>query len=257
MRQIKSGSGGSHLGMFGRITMFREGENEKGGGGGDEDKDKIDEGKWNERFHKASTAREKRFKADLVKEMGAMFETQFGGKFDELRKLLVESDEKPEKEEKEGKGHLSAEAEAMIRQAQKDAKEANDRAKKFEEAAGAEKTKTLKNEERTALMSQLQGKVKPALLDMVVDQLHGKHLTRDPETGTILWKDADGSTLPLKEAVAAWAKSDVGKEFTPPKGVAGTGSRGATPEENASRMPGTMNAETLGGIVLGSIPGSR
>ncbi len=230
-----------------------------GAGGGGVD----DEAKWNERFHKASTEREKRFKASLVKELGAMFESQFSGKFDEIRKLLVESDPKPpggdpDDKDKGAGGHkLSSEAEAMIRQAQRDAKEAKQLADKWQSEATAEKGRASKNEERQALMAQLNGKVKPALLDMVVDQLHVKHLTRDPETGTILWKDDDGNTLPLKEAVTAWAKSDVGKEFTPPKEVRGTGSRGGTPEENASRIPGTMNAETLGGIVLGSIPGNR
>ncbi len=229
-----------------------------GAGGGD--KEAEEEKRWNERFHKASTAREKRFKADLVKEMGSMFENQFGGKFDELRKLLVESEpgeERGEGERERGGNKLSAEAEAMVRQAQRDAKEAKDLAAKWQTEATAEKQRASKNEERQALMSQLQGKVKPALLDMVVDQLHGKHLTRDPETGTILWKDDEGQTLPLKDAVVAWAKSDVGKEFTPPKAVAGSGSRGGSPEDRASRIPGTMNAETLGDIVLGSIPGQR
>lgn len=231
-----------------------------GGGGGGAPAD--DEAKWNERFHKASTEREKRFKASLVKELGAMFESQFSGKFDEIRKLLVESEppggKPPGNDDKGGTGQkLSAEAEAMIRQAQRDAKEAKQLADKWQSEATAEKGRASKNEERQALMTQLNGKVKPALLDMVVDQLHARHLTRDPETGTILWKDDDGNTLPLKEAVTAWAKSDVGKEFTPPKEVRGTGSRGGSPEENASRIPGTMNAETLGGIVLGSIPGNR
>lgn len=236
-----------------------EGDPGGGGGGGD------DEAKWNERFHKASTEREKRFKASLVKELGAMFESQFGSKFDELRKILVDSPDPggapPREGEGEGRGggghKLSSEAEAMIRQAQRDAKEAKQLADKWQSEATQEKSRASKNEERQALLSQLSGKVKPALLDMVVDQLHARHIVRDPETKTILWKDDEGGTLPLKDAVAAWAKSDVGKEFTPPKEVRGTGSRGLSPEDNASRIPGSMNAETLGNIVLGSIPGSR
>ncbi len=269
MKKINHGSfGGSRMGagagMFGRRGFLMGPNDGKGGSGGgdpDPDADAEEEKKFNERYHKAATAREKRFKADLVKEMNAMFESTFGGKFDELRKLLVESDppegRERERESGEGGGKLSAEAEAMIRQAQRDAKEAKALADKWQSEATAEKSRASKNEERQALMSQLQGKVKPALLDMVVDQLHARHLIRDAESGTILWKDDEGQTLPLKEAVTAWAKSDVGKEFTPPKQVSGTGSRGGSPEENASRIPGTMNAETLGSIVLGSIPGQR
>jgi len=224
------------------------------GGGGAEDEEK----KFNERFHKAATEREKRFKKELVKELGTLVETQFGSKFDELKSLISAAPEKKDDPDPAGgAGSLSKEAEAMIRQAQKDAKEAKQAAEKWQAEATAEKGRASKNEERQALMSQLTGKVKPALLDMVVDQLHAKHLMRDPDSGTILWKDEDGNTLPLKDAVTAWAKSDVGKEFTPPKEVRGTGSRGGSPEENASRIPGTMNPETLGSIVLGSIPGNR
>ncbi len=251
--------------IFGR-QMFKMLMAAEGGGGGGatktpEELAAEDEARWNERFHKASTEREKRFKAALVKEMSGVLETQFGAKFDELRKILVESPEDKEDRPQPGErgaGKLSPEAEAMIRQSQKDAKEAKDLAKKWESEATAEKQRASKNEERQALLSQLNGKVKPALLDMVVDQLHSKHLTRDPESGAILWKDEDGATLPLKEAIATWAKSDVGKEFAAPRDVRGTGGRGpAEGNSGGDRTPGSMTMEKLGDVVLGSIPGQR
>lgn len=256
-----SGPGAAHVNhsMFGARGPTMAKEDEGGGGGGDDAAaaDAAFEAKFNALFHKASTAREKRFKTELVKEMSTVLDTSVGTRFDELRKLIVEGD--GERQEQRGEPNkMSAEAEAMIRQAQKDAKEAKDAATKWQSEATAEKQKALKNEERQELREQLSGKVKPALLEMVVDQLHAKHLMRDPETGRILWKDEDDQTLPLKDAVAAWAKSDVGKEFTPPRDARGTGSRGGRePEDNAARIPGTMNAEKLGDIVLGSIPGQR
>lgn len=239
-------------------------EDDKGGGGGkddnDDDKeasDAAEEAKFNARFHKAMTAREKRFKADLMKDVTATLESTFGAKFDELRKIIVETPEDEDKEEKKG-GKLPAEVEAMIRQAQRDAKEAKDAAAKWEKTAIEEKQRASKNEERQELMSHLNGKVKPALVDMVVDQLHSKNIVRDPDTNKILWKDDEGQLLPLKEAVTAWAKSDVGKEFAAPKDVRGTGSRGAsaTADDNALRT-GAMDGEKLASIVLGSIPGQR
>jgi len=229
-----------------------------------EEKAKADETTWNERFHKGSTEREKRFKTSLLKDVENLLETKFGTKFDELRQLLVDSPsgDDPnagrERDERPGTGKLSAEAEASIRQAKQDAKEAKQLADKWQAEATAEKVRASKNEERQALVSQLNGKVKPALLDMVVDQLHAKHLTRDQDSGAILWKDEDGATLPLKEAIAAWSKSDVGKEFAPPRSVSGTGSRGPSGggDDPATRT-GPMDMEKLGNIVLGSIPGQR
>lgn len=227
-----------------------------------EERAKAEETTWNERFHKGSTEREKRFKASLIKDVESLLETKFGAKFDELRQLLVEAPEPERREDPEQRGgaggKLSAEAEASIRQARADAKEAKGLADKWQAEATAEKVRASKNEERQALLSQLNGKVKPALLDMVVDQLHAKHLTRDQESGAILWKDDDGATLPLKEAIAAWSKSDVGKEFAPPRSVGGTGSRGpANGGDDAGVRNGPMDMEKLGNIVLGSIPGQR
>lgn len=229
-----------------------------------EEREKAEEAKWNERFHKGSTEREKRFKMSLLKDVESLLETKFGAKFDELRQLLVEAPagddpkDKNREEDRPGTGKLSAEAEASIRQAKQDAKEAKALADKWQAEATAEKVRASKNEERQALVSQLNGKVKPALLDMVVDQLHAKHLTRDAESGAILWKDDDGGTLPLKEAIAAWAKSDVGKEFAPPRSVSGAGTRGPSGGgDDPSTRTGPMDMEKLGNIVLGSIPGQR
>ena len=113
MKISKNGSGAAHVGLFGRPTIHMQSAGDPGGGGGGGGGD--DEARWNERFHKASTEREKRFKASLMKEMGAMLESQFGAKFDELRKILVESEPGPGPgEEREGE-RLSTAVERILR----------------------------------------------------------------------------------------------------------------------------------------------
>lgn len=220
--------------------------------------DRFEE-RFNMLFHKASIEREKRFKKDLMKE----FDSTLGPKFEELREALKASvTEKANPEAKQGEpgqppAKLSAEAEALLRQAQKDAKDAKDMADKWRKDAEAERARGRAAEERQQLTTLLTGRVKPSVLEMVVDQLHGKNIVRDEDSGTILWKDHDGATLPLKDGVSAWAKSDLGKEFAPPVPVKGTGSRGPGDGGANGVRPGDMTLDILGSIVEGSMGGSR
>lgn len=261
--------GGYWTGGFMQKRVFMVGAGDGGGGGGGgaggDKPEFLTEAKFNELFHKASTEREKRFEAKITKALG----DTIGTKLDEFRQLIVDSPADGGgsgggggggggNNQNRGDARMSPEVEAVVRQAQKDAKEANDRAKKWEAEAQAEKTRVTKNEERQAIQALLNGNVKPAMLDMLVDQMHSKNIERDPDTQTILWKDADGGKLPLKEGVASWLKSDIGKEFAPPRQAQGTGSRGnnGSVETNSLRS-GPMDSEKLGAIVLGSIPGQR
>lgn len=218
------------------------------------------EERFNAMFHKASTDREKRFKKDLLKDM----DTSMSTKMDELKELISAGakggepapggkpgDQKPGDPGAGGK--LSAEAEALIRQAQKDALEAKNMAEKWKKDAEAEKARGRQAEERQQLTSMLTGKVKPTMLDMVVEHLH-KNIIRDDESGAILWKGADGETLPLKDGVATWAKSDVGKEYAPPIDRKGNGSR-SPGEAGGPVKPGDMTMDVLGGIIEGSMIG--
>lgn len=218
------------------------------------------EERFNAMFHKASTDREKRFKKDLLKDL----DTSMSTKLDELKELIAAGAKPPGDPPKPGDpkpgdpGHggakLSAEAEALIRQAQKDATEAKTMAEKWKKDAEMEKSRGRAAEERQQLTTMLTGKVKPSMLEMVVDQMHSKNVIRDEETQAILWKGADGETLPLKDGVATWAKSDIGKEFAPPLDRKGNGSR--SPGEGAGSVkPGEMTMDILGGIIEGSMVG--
>jgi hypothetical protein len=248
MRISKNGPGGYHIGLFGRPTIMREGEDDKGGGGGDDEEEKKFSDRFNKLFHKAMGEREKRLEGKLSKS----FETALAAKLDEFMKTIAPPKDDQGGDPKGGAGggekkHLSPEIEAMIKQAQKDAKEAKDAADKWRKEAEAEKKRNLRAEERQNLIGALNGMVKPQLLDMVVDQLHNKNLTRDPESGTILWKGDDGEPLPFKDGVAAWMKTDFAKEVAPPRQAGGSGSRG--PGDGTNRDPKSFTSEDLGTLL--------
>lgn len=261
MKVRMSGSGGAHIGFFGRPTIMMEGEGDpKPGGGGDGGKEGDEEKKFGEMFnkffHKAMGERDKRSETKLQKTLEG-FQTKM---MEEIGKLFESKKEEggEGKEKKEGgdkKDDLSPETRAELQRAQRDAKEAKEKAEKWEREAKAAKETSKKTEERNLLVSSLNGKVKPALLDMVVDQLHGKHVVRDSDDETkILWKNADGELLPVKDGLDAWVKSDFGKEVAPPVQARGSGGRGG---DGGGAGKGEMNAEILGGLISASIPGAR
>jgi len=237
------------------------------------DEDDIDDEfiqKFNKLFHKSMGEREQRFEKKLLKS----FDTMLGGKFDELRNTLVDTSDTTDNDDEiipgvnanpgstpgvnpsVGGDGISPELRARLRQQEQAIKDATAKSDKHLKQYEEEKAQRTKAEERQTLVSLMQGVVKPKLLDMVVDQAHSKYLVRDPDSGQMLWKGEDGETLPVKDGVAAWAKSDIGKEFAPPIEARGRGGRGGE-GNNGQITPGKMTIESLGDIITGSIPGQR
>lgn len=265
MRQRMSGSGAAHFGMFGRTLIHME-ENKEGGSGGgggggeggDAEAEKKFSDMFNKFFHKAMGERDKRseakmqktlegFQTKIMEEMGKFFEgkTPPGG----------EGGEGGSGGEPKKKDELSPETRAALKRAADDAKEAKEKAEKWEREAKAAREAQKKTEERNLLVSSLNGKVKPALLDMVVDQLHSRNIVRDADDDTkILWKSPDGELLPIKDGIESWAKSDFAKEVKPPVEARGSGGRGG---EGGGSHGGPFGAEQLGNLIATSIPGSR
>lgn len=218
--------------------------------------------KFNKLFHKAMGEREKRFEAKLFKKL----DEGLSAKIDELKELL--SIEEPgEGEEKQkptpgqqdptgqqtGTQKLSPEIEAQIKQAQKDAKEAKDRAEKWEKEAKLEREKALRNEETTTLTQLLTGRVKAPLLDVVVKDIHGKNVVRDPESNKILWKNEEGEHLPLDKGIAEWSKTDYAREVAPPRDARGSGSRGSDGRTPGSGKGGEVTLEDFGEALSNSM----
>lgn len=262
--KTNSGSGGYHHGFFGRPTIFMGPEKDKGGGGGgsggeggddgDDDGDINEEafGKlFNKFFHKAFGEREKRLEQKLTKSV----ESTLGSKMDELLTKLSEGKPKGEGGDDKSKGDpnpgpmkLPPEFQAQMAQMQKDLKEAKDIAAANKREAEEQKSKSRKGEERQQLTQMLNGSVKPALLEMVVGQLHS-NVVRDDESGAILFKNSEGELVPLKDGIEAWKKSDAGKEVAPPRQAGGSGSQGGS--GSVPTRPGDFTAEHLGNIIAG------
>jgi hypothetical protein len=253
MKKMNSGIGGFHPPLFGKMRMLMEEVKEgKGGGGGDDDdevEDKKFEQRFNKLFHRAAKERDSRLTEKLTKSLTETLGGSVAKQLEDLKKMLTDDSDGDEKKEKSLK--LSPEIEATIRQAQKDAEEAKSLAKKWQKDAEEASARSDRNEERSALVGKLSGKVKPALLDMVVDRLHAKHITRDPDTKKMLWKDGD-EALPFDSGIDSWTKSDEAKEVAPPRDVRGGGGRGPDGSNNSQNGPLTM--EGVGAIISGSIP---
>lgn len=255
-----SGSGASHVGLFGRQLMLRNKEDDKGGGGGDDKgDDETFEQKFNKLFHKASAERDARLEKKIMKGL----DTTLSSKFDELKALMAKPDDEDdgdkgeEKKKSEGtpnKAQLDPEIKAQIARAESAAKEAAAKADKWEKTAKEEKLQRAKTEEINELTQMLTGHVKPALLPMVVGQLHGR-VVRDEETNKILFKGEDGDPLPLKDGVDMWKKSDQGKEVAPPRNAGGSGGQGGG--GGASRDPKNFGMDDLGDVVAGVLSGNR
>lgn len=223
--------------------------------------------KFNIMFHKAASERDARLEKKLLKGMDGML----GSKFDELRTVLADSDSTSDDDSDDDDdvviphagnpgqpvvhGGASPEERARLRRAEAAAKEASAKADKYQKQFEEEQARRTHAEERQTLISVITPHVKPKLLDIAAEQLHKRNLVRDPDSNQLLWREDDGTILPLKDGAAAWSKSDVGKEFAPPVEARGRGGRG--PDGNGYVTPGKMTVEDLGSIVTGSIPGQR
>lgn len=237
---------------------------DEGGEGGE---DAAFTTRFNKLFHKAFDAKMGKVEKTLLMK----FDATLSSKFDELRNALAPIDDDDDDDgDDEGAGgnetvdtpapqrpaasssKMSPEDRARIKRAEATAKEAAAIAEKYKQQAEEEAAKRRQTEERQTIVSLMTPHVKPKMLDIAVNHALANNLIRDDENGQLLWKGEDGEALPLKDGVAAWAKSDVGKEFAPPVEARGRGGRG--PGENGI-APGKMTFEGVGDIVAKSIPG--
>lgn len=246
-----SGPGGFHPIMYGKMTMFRAPEDDPPGGGGAGEDDFTK--KFNKLFHAASKERDNRILKQLDEKLKGVSEalgTSLAAKMDELKGLLkVDDDDDADAKKKSG---LSPEVEAALRQAQKDAADAKAESSKYAKERDEERNRNDRSEERQMILAELSGKIRPELLDVMVDQLHAKNITRDPDTKRVLFKSGDDEVVPFKDGLAEWMKSDTAKAATPPRDVGGGGGR---QPRGGGQAPGPMDLTQLGEIVSGSIPG--
>lgn len=234
--------------------------------GEDDEEDGPDEkftSKFNALFHKAMSEREKRFESKIFKRL----DESLGKSMDELKTLIMSDDADEQEQPQPGQqpppgqtpGHMAQlppEVAAQIKRAERDAKEAKEAASKFELEAKAEKSKAQRSEEATMLTQMLTGRVKPALLDVVVKDLHARIQRDEDNPSKILWKGDDDQLLPLKDGVDGWSKTDYAKEVAPPREARGGGGRG--PEGGrGSGKDGAMTLEDFGAALADTMGRSQ
>jgi hypothetical protein len=103
------------------------------------------------------------------------------------------------------------------------------KAKASEEENLAIKESQARAQERDALKTALQGKVRPALLPAAVALLYGeqKKVRRDKDGGIVFEVKRKDYTdeLTVEEGVLEWLATPEGKEYLPPVGAGGTGDK--------------------------------
>lgn len=209
--------------------------------------EKALEEKINKVVHKAMTERDDRLIKKLTGDDSPIMK-KLGDVLGPVAEFMKKAEEEKTKEPpKSEPGKPSPEFEARFASLEKELKAQKEKTEKAEAAAKAERERSLRNEERTMLTQSLSGKVKPALMDMVAENLH-KNLTRDPDSGAVLWKDGD-TTLPFKDGFESWTKSDYAKEVAPPREAGGSGGRG--PTGGGPSSGGNFGIADLGAMISG------
>lgn len=214
----------------------------------DEEKAAKDfEERFNKLFHSAMKERDERLLKKLTGDDSPIMK-KLGDVLGPVAEFMKKTEEEKTKEPpKSEPGKPSPEFEARFSALEKELKAQKEKTEKAEAAAKAERERSLRNEERTMLTQSLSGKVKPALMDMVAENLH-KNLVRDSESGAILWKDGD-TTLPFKDGFESWTKSDYAKEVAPPRDAGGSGGRG--PTGGGPTGGGNFGIADLGAMISG------
>lgn len=77
-----------------------------------------------------------------------------------------------------------------------------------------------------------------------------KRVRFEDDGETLVFKDTDNTDVDLLTGVKSWVKSDDGKFFLPPRGVNGSGDRGAGKAPMAAPKGNQVSPETLGQMLL-------
>lgn len=159
--------------------------------------------------------------------LGKLLDERMAGFKDELTKAGAKPD---------GKGGGVQQPDPETAKVLQELKAANEqlqtKLKARDEADKAEKLRVAAIEEKQAVTTML-GKlgVKPVMVESAFNDLRARGVVTRDADGTIVLKGKDETTgldanYALEEGLKGWLKTDLGKEFLPPKQAGGTGERG-------------------------------
>lgn len=197
-----------------------------------------------EQLNRAITARLAAFGKSQEKVLGE-FQTTLTGKLEELLKAApvptttAESSKPAESPELKGALKRLAEIEAANKQIQ--AERDAERAKARDVALRQQLSDTLLKHGVDAT------RVKHAVGILVDSE---KRVRFDEDGESLIFKDSDNTDVDLITGVRSWVKSDDGKFYLPPRGVNGSGDRGAGKAPQTAQKGGQVTAESLGDLLL-------
>jgi hypothetical protein len=202
-------------------------------------------------FNRAQSARDKRFEARFEKMLA------------EKLALLSPKKEEPEEDADEAvappkadaAGAPDATARELARLKRSLEREKAEREKERGERE-AQAAKISRDEERAKLADALGvAGIDPKKSRAAIALLHteDKRVKRD-ETGRIVFLNEDGDELDLASGIKAWAASDEGKAFLPPRGAGGSGNE-VTREPKGTKR--TVDKKTAANAALLALLGGQ
>jgi hypothetical protein len=158
--------------------------------------------------------------------LGKLLDERMAGLKEELTKAGAKPDGKG------GTQQPDPETTKALKELQDANQKLQDKLKARDEADKAEKLRVAAIEEKQAVTTML-GKlgVKPVMVESAFNDLRARGVVTRDADGQIVLKGKDETTgldanYALEEGLKGWLKTDLGKEFLPPKQAGGTGERG-------------------------------
>ncbi len=230
------------------IARENEDEDEK-----KKEADKAFDVEFSKRFNKAMKDQKERIVREVTGAMSTVIAEAFKAR-DEAQAKLQEEQEKngggDKKKGGEGGGGLSPEVERRIKAAEESAAKAKQQVEEAEKRAKEAQDKQLRNEELSEVTKGLIArKAKEKLVPIVAKDLAGR-VVRDDQ-GNILWKKGDDDFCSLDEGLNEYMKSDIGKELIPARDVGGGGNRGPGGKPAPKGSESKMDFSVLGSRISG------
>lgn len=231
------------------ITM-RDNDDGGGSGGGGDDKKYMTP----EQFNAAAKSRETKLLKLFEDKLAASNTTLTEQVTASIAEAFKTAGAAGDKGKDTGKGKddgVSPEVEARLKAAEDRATAAEDRSKKLEDDRQSEKTKGLRQGERTALQAALvKANVIPDMLGAAMAVHTSKLAVRKDGDDKILWSTGDelDPTTSLEKGLAAWAKTPEAQHFigTGSDSRGSGGRRAASGATGGKRKDGKATAEDVG-----------
>ena len=223
-----------------------------------EDKKFIDVESFNKALTQRNNKVEKTFEAKIAA-LQSSFDTQVKSQFEELRALLQGSkaggaSESQTQSQAQPTAPTSQSADdARVKAMEKELKKLREQSDALAKERDSERQRARDGALHNSVLEALQAKgvsghqAKLALGHLTKVAGSTRYSTDSPNE--VVFVNADGEEMPLKDGVSSWLSTDEGKFFLPPRGVNGSGDRpgGKGPQTAQSKL----TPESLAALIAG------